>query len=497
MELEKIAKINLEEEAYLNPVSNRGIGFYSMDKNTAQFQFIVTKNDKPLLISNNNVKGYAFFKSDNGSTSGVIDVDYLDPMKGLVGVTVPAWFLKACFNSTVLGELYLSLNDVGNKNKDDTVVLGTFKFDVKDSLINQIESDIKVDYIRMFDDLRDELESKVEQLKKDIGNTQSLIDTIKQIIANGIQSIQKAKDDSVSAINSTKNDVLDNINKQTTLSLSQIDSKKNDVQAGFDVAQTAFQNSVDLNTQNFNAKVTDANNTIDKKVNDFQTNGALTKADVSNIMSGFSWQKSQLTKDDGSTISISNLDFNNPTDITKAGFYYLYTPKNGPVDPCPNGVLLAIFVNANYVKFIFMPYSSNDIYVRTKAGDGNWLSWQKINNFKDTGWINLALVNGANANTEYSDRNGFKCAYRITTQNQVTTNYLRINASNLISGQIFARLPQDMVKNAQSFAVRSPIDKPGCFLVINPSGEVVFYKSSITGDWQNNDYIYAEISWTN
>ena len=56
MELEKVAKIDLEEEAYLKPISDRGIGFYNLDKNTAQFQFRVTKDNLPLLISTNNVK---------------------------------------------------------------------------------------------------------------------------------------------------------------------------------------------------------------------------------------------------------------------------------------------------------------------------------------------------------------------------------------------------------------------------------------------------------
>ena len=117
MELEKIAKVDLEESAYLKPVSDKGIGFYNLDKNTAQFQFRVTKNDKPLLISDKNVKGYAFFKAMNGtesqrpSISGVLDVDFIDPMRGLIGVTVPGWFLKSVVNSEVLGEVYLSLND--------------------------------------------------------------------------------------------------------------------------------------------------------------------------------------------------------------------------------------------------------------------------------------------------------------------------------------------------------------------------------------------------
>lgn len=499
MELEKVAKIDLEEEAYLKPISDRGIGFYNLDKNTAQFQFRVTKDNLPLLISTNNVKGYAFFKQitvkngDRPSTSGVLDVEFIDPMTGLIGVTVPSWFLKSVTNSTVLGEIYLSLNDYKNEDKDDTVVLGTFQFEVKDSLVNQISSDIKVSYIRMFDDLRDELEKKVEQLKKDIGSTQSLIDTIKQLSASATQAIQKAKDDSINSINTNKADALNNIEEQTTLSLAQIDSKKNDVQSGFEVAKTAFQNSVDQNTQTFDAKVTDANNLIDKKVNDFKTNGALTKSDVDNLMGSCDWQKTALTQGNGATIPVYDLDFDNPTQITKSGFYYLYKPVNGPVTL--NGMLIVIYANANYMKFIYTPYTSNEVHIRTKSGD--WLPWQSINDFKDTGWINLPLVNGAYANTEYTDRNGYPCSYRIVTQNGVTTNHLRINASNLFSGQIFARLPQDMVKNAQSFSVRTPTGKPGCFLVINPTGDVLFYKSSVTGDWTEKDYIYAQVSWIN
>ncbi|MFX9250623.1 hypothetical protein ABTN82_19630, partial [Acinetobacter baumannii] len=79
--------------------------FYNLDKNTAQFQFRVTKDDFPLQISDKNIKGYAFFEENvkvkdvKPSISGVIDLDFIDPLKGLVGVTVPPWFLKSVSNS--------------------------------------------------------------------------------------------------------------------------------------------------------------------------------------------------------------------------------------------------------------------------------------------------------------------------------------------------------------------------------------------------------------
>ena len=78
-ELQKVATLSLEESAYLRPISGKGIGFYNLDKNTAQFQFRVTKDDFPLQISDKNIKGYAFFEENvkvkdvKPSISGVID----------------------------------------------------------------------------------------------------------------------------------------------------------------------------------------------------------------------------------------------------------------------------------------------------------------------------------------------------------------------------------------------------------------------------------------
>ena len=46
MELEKVGKLDLNEEPYLQPISNRGIGFYNLDKNTAKFQFVVQKDNR-------------------------------------------------------------------------------------------------------------------------------------------------------------------------------------------------------------------------------------------------------------------------------------------------------------------------------------------------------------------------------------------------------------------------------------------------------------------
>ena len=77
----------------------------------------------------------------------------------------------------------------------------------------------------MFDDLRDELEKKVEQLKRYWQH--SKFDRYNQTtICKCNTSYSKAKDDSINSINTNKADALNNIEEQTTLSLAQIDSKR-------------------------------------------------------------------------------------------------------------------------------------------------------------------------------------------------------------------------------------------------------------------------------
>lgn len=509
MELEKIAKVDLEESAYLKPVSDKGIGFYNLDKNTAQFQFRVTKNDKPLLISDKNVKGYAFFKAMNGSDnqrpsiSGVLDVDFIDPMRGLIGVTVPGWFLKSVVNSEVLGEVYLSLNDYNNLGKDDTVVLGTFSFTVRDSLVNQIDSDIKVSYIRMFDELRTEIEGKVQELKQEISDTSDLVSEINQIVANAQSKVIQIRNESISAINTAKSDAVNVITSTKDNAIRDIEATKSLVTGDYETINASIQQAISDAKNEFETKSNNANQTIDNKLAQFNetlnNDGFITPASVDEKISGLMWQKHTLTTNDGRTIPLEGLDLNSPeTKITGSGLFYLYAPINGPKNEVSNGLLNVMYINSNYIKMLFMPYNSNKMFVRSKVGDAKWLDWEEVtNNTEDTGWIELPLVNGAYPNTEYTDRNGYKCAYRIVKQGTVTTTYLRINASNLIVGQVFARLPQDIVNNAQTFPVRTPVNRPGCYIVINPSGDITFFKSTSTIEWTEKDYIYTEVSWLN
>ncbi|UTF79161.1 BppU family phage baseplate upper protein [Staphylococcus epidermidis] len=509
MELEKVGKLDLNEEPYLQPISNRGIGFYNLDKNTAKFQFVVQKDNKPLLISDKNVKGYAFFKATNGteekrpSTSGVLDVEFIDPMKGLIGVTVPQWFLKNVVDSEVLGEIYLSLNDVNNVGKDDTVVLGTFKFTVRDSLINQIESDIKVSYIRMFDDLRAELEKKVQQLKQDIGDTQTLIETIRQTAEDYLVKINKAQADAIVSITDALMSSNESIGLEREEALRQIDAKRDAIKTDYDLASDTFKKTYDSNMDAFNSNVNQANATIDEKVNSFnetlKNDGFTTPSDVEQKFTEADWQKYKLTNDDGTNFYDADLqiDFNNNEQLMSLpiGTRYVVLTLNNPSGTNNNGWLTKYKRNGDAILIQYQPYNSTVIY--QKRFFKSWSDWERVgSDVVDTGWIDLQLVNSASPHNELVTKGGFTSAYRTITQNGITKKMLRINATTIKHGQTIALLPKEFVKNLMFFSISSPRNKNNGRISLNTSGTVNFDATVDPSAWTDTDYIYGQYEWT-
>ncbi|NCA39152.1 DUF2479 domain-containing protein [Streptococcus equi] len=509
MELEKIAKVDLEESAYLKPVSDKGIGFYNLDKNTAQFQFRVTKNDKPLLISDKNVKGYAFFKAMNGSDnqrpsiSGVLDVDFIDPMRGLIGVTVPGWFLKSVVNSEVLGEVYLSLNDYNNLGKDDTVVLGTFSFTVRDSLVNQIDSDIKVSYIRMFDELRTEIEGKVQELKQEISDTSDLVSEINQIVANAQSKVIQIRNESISAINTAKSDAVNVITSTKDNAIRDIEATKSLVTGDYETINASIQQAISDAKNEFDVKSDNANQTIDSKINQFnemlQTDGFATGNEVDDKINNLNWQKFKLTNDDGTNLynPKEQINFSNNEQLFSLpiGTRYVIKTVGNPSGTNPNGWLTKFSRNNEIMLVQYQPYNSTVIY--QKRFYNGWSEWERVgSDIVDTGWINLQIVNGSTPNNELIANGGFTSAYRTITQNGITKKMIRLNVTNIAHGQTIAMLPKDFVKNLIFFGISTPRSKYLGRIALNPSGLVDFSAVGDASVWKDTDYVYGQYEWT-
>ena len=413
---------------------------------------------------------------------------------------MPQWFLKNVVDSEVLGEIYLSLNDVNNVGKDDTVVLGTFKFTVRDSLINQIESDIKVSYIRMFDDLRAELEKKVQQLKQDISDTQTLIESIKQTAEEYLIKINKAQADAIVSITDALMSSNESIDLEREEALRQIDAKRDAIKTDYDLASDTFRKTYDSNVDAFNSNVNQANTTIDEKLQTFnetlERDGFTTPEYVESKFAEKNWQKYKLTNDDGTNFFDVNLqiDFNNNDQLMSLpiGTRYVVLTLNNPSGTNNNGWLTKYKRNEDAVLIQYQPYNSTVIY--QKRFYKSWSEWERVgSDIVDTGWIDLQLVNGAIDQGAYTTSGGFKSSYRVITQDTVKKVIVRVNAKGLTHGQTVAILPKYLITNPQSKVPRTPLNKPGAFLTFYPDGNINFLlTSSVTTEWNNDDYAYGE-----
>lgn len=506
MELEKLVKINLDEEPIDTAVQHKNIAFYNLDKNTAKFQFLVTNKKRPLLVSSKNVKGYAFFKSENGSTSGAINLDFIDPMKGLLGLTLPTHFLNAATNTLVYGELYLSLNDADGKGKDDTVVLGRFSFKVKESLINEIESDIKVRYIQKFDDLNDEIREKVDMLTIDIENINNVVNDVKAIGETAKADITLTKDASIEEITVARVSAITEIVFEKTNALTAIDEKEGHVLTSYELALTDFNTNVEAVTAEFNENTANANNVIDAKMTEFNANLAnnnfVTNEGLSNTMNESNWQKFRLTLEDGGAIYI-NFSDKTEEDILalETGIYYLSNATISATPSSKNAFVTVKQRSGGVIKHVeFRPYNSSQVWLNRYYTE--WSGWELISHeVSDTDWILLDFINGAVVNNAaLADKDkGFVSAYRIVEDKGTKRLLLRLNGSNIDSGQIIAQLPNDIVTGQQRGFVSTADANGFAVATVRTGGQInINIPAPHTSTWKKatTNWFYGQLEFT-
>ncbi|MFW3611372.1 BppU family phage baseplate upper protein [Staphylococcus caprae] len=568
-EIKKVGRLTLYDEPYEKTVSDSGIVFYNLDINTAVLEFTISKNNFPLQISDENVDTYVYLEGtdQNGNSYGrQLDVEYVDPFKGLVRLTVPDDYLKAVNGSIVTGQMYIGVHKENRvlETKADTAVLNEFKFTVKDALINSVSAVTKIEYIRMFDKLKDVIKQRVKDIEDAIANGSDYVAQMKNVLADGLKQINttvtQAKKDvndtatsannsitttsnnAVNTVTQARDDVLNAIKNNQVVKMTDLPAQFNALSwqkykltedngnvlrviDKADLSSSIFLDSLTSGVFYFNAAINGPSpagfinvyirSSIKRiELRPYNSKDLYIKLNYSGTWSDWTlfnpdysttlnWQKYKLTNDDGTLTSVSGLDLGSATVLNslKPGVYYGYNFINAPV---PAGFLEVFSRADNTIKRIELkPYNTKDTYVMTYT-NSTWSSWQLMNaqpTFSDTGWVSLKLMNGAKSNTEYSDKNGFECAYRIVTNGTLTTNYLRINGSNFTNGQTIAQLPPTMVKNAQSFVPRTPTSKPMSFITVYPDGTVAFFVNGGTSTtpttWDSSGYVYGEFSWTN
>ena len=374
----KEARITTVDEPYLKPISDEGIGFYNMDINTAVLTFQVRREingeNYPLEISEANTEITAYFVSDNGSSTGRVKVEFVDPMQGIIRLTLDNDFLKASTDTSVTGQIYIKA--VGRK---DTVVLNEFRFHVADALINQIDADIKIRYIREIDDLVDLVKDRIETVSKELENVQEAENEF-------LNFVNTQKSEFVKQVTDLRNQ-MESFSRQTELELTdylntindkvlEVNERLNAATEGIITEQNLEEHLIDY------AKKEEVGTELSKKANEDEFKALSDSLDemiqnkVNEAIKNATGQQTALTEQDGSAIRLDNVDLSTMNKIDKTGFYYLYNPTNSPDPDNQSGYAIVISRSETYKKVLFMPYNRHRIYSRNMMGETTrWGSW--------------------------------------------------------------------------------------------------------------------------
>src|SRR5699024_742764 len=307
--IDKKALFKMKTEPYLKPISDLGVGFYNLDENTAIIQFQLTNDSGPLMLHENNVSSYAYFKSQNGSSSDVIELEIVDSYNGIVQITLPKDFLQASTDTKVTGQVYIGVNNVSDKPEyNEVAVFREFNFEVKDALINKISSFTKVEYIRMFDQLKALIEQQVKDIEESIANGADYVAEIQSVLQRGVETLN-------AIVASGKTDIQTFITQAKTDLTKVKDDAIGEITTTSNNAKTSVNETADVVIKNINNVSGEVTKHVDDKVNEFngllETEGFLTPEELGNQLDGLEWQKYKITEDDGTTPLISDFDFNN------------------------------------------------------------------------------------------------------------------------------------------------------------------------------------------
>lgn len=507
IDIKKNGNLTLKDTPYFEPLDNTNISFTNMDIGTARITFRIKKHGLPLQVSDKNVYVYAYLESSNGSRAEVIDLNFDDPINGLVSLQLDKDFLTAATNTTVKGQLYITMHKWNTVSDDfsDTVALQEFTFTVKDALVNKISGVTKIQYIRTFDQLKTEVKDRILELEEDVGRIETVSNELKELFRTTTQDIKDLKARTISELNSKiessnsevdnkKTEILDNLDNATTNAINQINNKKSEV------LELISDNNL-VTSDMFTEFQNDIQETMDETLGDYLTQVNAVRDDFQLTLDNLNWQKYKLTEDDG---TIKYYSKGTIEDVTKlpTGLYETVSNDDATGQGIPlNNSYVQIKVweaNLGRKEIELTSTYNNKKYFRLLHTNGDRDSgWKELtDNQTDTGWIPYTLINGAIENGGYTlpEDNVFSCAYRTIESGGIKRNQIRFNVKKLTKAMNFAQLPEEFVEHTQVAPVRTPRNRYGAIAEIKADGKLTFQYYGDT--WNESDYIYGQYEWT-
>lgn len=333
MSMKKISEITLETTAKYQAKSKLNIRFWQQDLNTAELKFIITRNKFPLSLSSENVKVIiALENKENFISSEDFIID--SEVDGVARFAIPNDFMSVA-NGTVTGQVY-----VGTLDNDEVVVERQFTFEVENDLLSTIPSELKLQYIKTFSDLQNNVADSIRQLQEDMATLGDYIDNVNQATAEGL-----------TAINNLVNSKIVEYNDNHTEKLAIIEDTVGDYVEDF----------LDQRTY------------IDTQYNDFKDqllqSDAIVQSDTDN------WQKYKLTDDDG---TYPNMNLNNDLATLQGlapGFYHgLETPINISGVSTSGFIEVSVNPSGTVKHIVYRPYNVNKEFVMRYYDE--WSEWE-------------------------------------------------------------------------------------------------------------------------
>ena len=553
----KEGKIKLETSAHYVPIGNTDITFYDSDVGTADLIFYITRNQRPLEVSDENVDCFLMLKAKDGTY--IVDTAHVvEPLYGKVKYTIPKEFLT--HTGSVKGQVWVAVH-----GKEDVITEVEFNFTIKDSMLTTIPAVDKVNYIRTFEDLRERIENRVQYIEESLANgddyvtqmddtfqsgmkalndrSTQVINEIKALVDNHKQELNDLKDNNITELDNKANQIKEDIEELNNYNTSNWQKYRltnddgtrhyiskndmqgvnvNDFEAGYyeliatDDSESnglpkgfgSFIMQLDVTTSNngrkqFLLNVSSQNRRFVKSIHDDKNEAK--------------WQEitSTNTRQWLGTLGNESSGYNSVLDLPP-GFYEATIPSDAWTVDAPQSMNGSDYIAAidvyegnskrKQIRLVQNQYNYEFLAtVHTENVDnpnGRFMGWKRVMNAEefeaknnDTGWINWEVMNDA-VPLGIDQETSIRNQYRVITTNGVKKCYLRVYVNNITTQMTIGSIPKEHVPKVQNFYVRTPVTMNPAVLVADVDGQLkVYLNTNDTAKWQPGHYIIGEVSW--
>lgn len=331
MSMKKISDLKLETTAHYQPTSKLNIRFWNQDMNTAELRFLVTRNDFPLSLSNENVKMIIVLEQGDNYISSE-DFEVSSEVDGVASFLIPNDFMSVA-TGEVTGQVY-----VGTLDSDEVVVYRQFTFEVSQDLLSSIPSELKLQYIKTFADLNADMSSRLGGVETALTLLENNLTDVNNATASGVNTINNLYDAKVVTFNQNFDDKMLAVTNATTELNDYVDIAQADMVA----KKTAFDEAV-------------------------------TGSGLVTVEQSANWQKYKLTDDSGVLPAAPLSGDLAALQALPSGFYYRTSvPITGMGQTSAAG-FVTVWESGSVKNISFKPYNSTQEFIMIYYNE--WSGW--------------------------------------------------------------------------------------------------------------------------